>query len=176
MRRFTILSSTLLLLAACDSILGDPPSADSTPPPTVEDPPGFVDTPAELGVDPAMAAKAKVVWETRCASCHGPYGDGGGAAGEGLKTPPQDFHQRRWQAQAADDHIKRVILEGGAAAGLSPDMAAHLDLASQPAVLDQLVLLLRNLPHWRPAPAGSLDADGRPRRATDDVRPLSPSP
>ncbi|HGG56830.1 MAG TPA: c-type cytochrome, partial [Nannocystis exedens] len=148
-------------LGACDD---DPPKTTPSKqsPAPVDDPPGFIDDPAELHVDPTIAAKAKILWETSCAKCHGPYGDGKGPAGEKLDPPPRNFHRRTWQANTADEHIKRVILQGGPATGLSPAMVAHIELQSQPELLDQVVLLLRGFPHWKPAPAGSLDAHGEP--------------
>jgi cytochrome c553 len=156
-----------LSLAACDTVLRDPPpskaktednSARVSPPEiaTVDDPPGFVDDPAELNVDPAIAAKAKALWDTGCASCHGAYGDGTGADGTLLNPAPRDFHQRAWQASAADEHIKKVILKGGGASGLSPAMVANLELQSQPEVLEQVIVLLRGFPHWQPAPPSSV--------------------
>ncbi len=172
-----------LSLSACDD---DPPQTASSKvgPAPVDDPPGFIDDPAELHVDPTIAAKAKILWETRCAQCHGPYGDGKGPASEKLDPPPRNFHRRAWQASTADAHIKRVILQGGPATGLSPSMVAHIELQSQPELLDQVVLLLRGFPHWKPAPAGSLDAHGSPlppaappsAEASSPSQPPAPAP
>jgi len=144
-----------LCMMACDTDPRDPqPSkaiaGDPVPELTIEDPPGFIDDPAELGVDPAVAAKAKVLWDTHCARCHGPSGDGKGSDGEALDPAPRNFHRHAWQASAADEHIKKVILEGGAASGLSPAMAANVDLQGQPELVEQMVLLLRGFPHWKP--------------------------
>lgn len=179
MRRPTLpaLLAATLALAACDD-LSEPakqatPPAKATPPTPTPTPgadadaqedeaPGFVDDPAELGVDPAIAAQAKILWETRCAPCHGPYGDGKGPAGAALDPPPRNFHEGKWQAAAADAHIKKVILEGGPSSGLSPAMTAHLELRDRPELLEQLVIILRGLPHWKPAPEGSLTPEGAP--------------
>ncbi len=181
--RWTTISAVLGLcvglglgLGACDD---DPPQTmPSKGAAAIEDPPGFIDDPAEQHVDPTIAAKAKVLWDTSCARCHGPYGDGKGPAGEKLDPPPRNFHRRAWQASTADAHIKRVILEGGPATGLSPSMVAHIELQSQPELLDQVVLLLRGFPHWKPAPTGSLDAQGtpKPQLAPGPVHTPTPSP
>ncbi|MCA9638142.1 MAG: hypothetical protein KC420_19070, partial [Myxococcales bacterium] len=66
------------------------------------------------------------------------------------------------EAAAADAHIKKVILEGGPSSGLSPAMTAHLELRDRPELLEQLVIILRGLPHWKPAPEGSLTPEGAP--------------
>jgi mono/diheme cytochrome c family protein len=187
MRRATISAALLglgVLAGACDTDLSSrpqrpAPSEPATPaasdaPTSDDDAPGFVDDPAELDVDPAVAAKAKVLWDTRCARCHGPYGDGGGAAGKGLEPPPRNFHEGKWQAEAADAHIKKVILDGGAAAGLSPAMGANVDLRDKPELLEQLVVILRGLPHWRPAPTDSLDPAIDPK-APAPAKPANPT-
>lgn len=161
-------------LGACDD--DHPQTMPSRGAAPVDDPPGFVDDPAEQHVNPTITAKAKVLWDTRCARCHGPYGDGTGPAGEKLDPPPRNFHRRAWQASTADAHIKRVILQGGPATGLSPSMVAHIELQSQPELLAQVVLLLRGFPHWKPAPAGSLDARGTPQPQIAPVHTPAPSP
>ncbi len=180
----TLLLSLSVALAACDTDLRDPPpraakvrGEPAVAPPTAEDPEGFVDDPAELHVDPAIAAKAKVLWDTGCARCHGAYGDGKGSDGQALRPAPRDFHQRAWQTKVADEHIKKVILQGGTAAGLSPAMVANLELQSQPELLEQVIVLLRGFPHWKPPPPDSLDPAGAPRSpATGDRAPEPPPP
>lgn len=180
------MTSTVLLclglgLAACDTDLRDSPRP-STPAKTapeaqtVDDPPGFVDDPQELNVDPALAAKAKALWDTGCARCHGAYGDGKGSDGKTLDPAPRNFHQRAWQANVADEHIKKVILQGGSASGLSPAMVANLELQSQPELLEQVIVLLRGFPHWKPAPAGSIDPGGAPVDPTPSDKAKSPPP
>jgi mono/diheme cytochrome c family protein len=126
-----------------------PAAPQPTPPVAGDDEIGYVDEPGELRVDPTLAAKAKVLWDTRCAACHGQYGAGGPP---GVEPRPRDFHERKWQREAADEHIKKIILEGGLPHGLSPAMGANLDLRGKPELLDQLVVILRGLPHWKPAP------------------------
>ena len=153
----------LVALAACDggdTISQGPKAAGEgeakVAPPTIPGPRPeegeYIDDPAELGADPALAAKAKLIWEGRCAPCHGAYGAGSGPAGAALDPQPRNFHEGKWQRAAADEHIKKVILEGGPAHGLSPAMTAQLDLRGKPELVEQLVVILRGLPHWKPAP------------------------
>jgi mono/diheme cytochrome c family protein len=43
------------------------------------------------GLDAADPNRGKLVYETHCASCHGPGGKGDGEAGKGLNPTPGDF-------------------------------------------------------------------------------------
>lgn len=93
---------------------------------------------------PAAKAAARDLWQTRCVTCHGPQGRGDGPSGRALIQRPRDFHDASFQARATDDHLRRVIVEGGHAVGLSRDMAANPDLESRPAVVDELVQIVRS--------------------------------
>lgn len=89
------------------------------------------------------AGGAAALYLERCSSCHGEAGRGDGLAGRSLDPRPRDFSDSAWQAAVADDRIRLVIRSGGAAAGLSPSMAAHGDLSD--AELDALVAHIRTL-------------------------------
>lgn len=91
----------------------------------------------------ALRAHARGLWRSRCASCHGEAGRGDGPTGRGLDPRPRDFGDAAWQAGADDARLRRVIVEGGAALGLSADMAANLDLAGRPATVGALVEIVR---------------------------------
>lgn len=95
--------------------------------------------------DPAVVAEAKQVWETRCVTCHGPQGLGNGVNAKMLKTKPRSFRDADWQKETTDDRIRLVMIEGGGAAGLSTDMAANLDLKDKPAVVDELLAMVRSM-------------------------------
>jgi mono/diheme cytochrome c family protein len=56
-----------------------------------------------------------------CATCHGATGEGNGPAGSALKPPPRNFVT--WAGNVTDEHIAKVIREGGPAVGLSASMA-----------------------------------------------------
>jgi mono/diheme cytochrome c family protein len=68
----------------------------------------------------AEAGKAK--FQQFCATCHGPAGAGDGPASAALRPPPRHLGDAEWQASVDDEHIKKVITQGGAAVGLSPMM------------------------------------------------------
>jgi mono/diheme cytochrome c family protein len=89
------------------------------------------------------ADEGQALYLERCGTCHGEAGRGDGLAGRGLASAPRDFTSAAWQASVTDERIRLVIRQGGAAAGLSPEMAAHADLSD--AELDALVAHVRSL-------------------------------
>ena len=102
---------------------------------------------------PQVQAAARELWQARCANCHGAAGHGDGPTGRGLAVRPRDFHDAAWQGRVDDTYLRRVIIEGGSAHGLSADMAANVDLANRPAIVSELVRTVRG---FRPeAPAGA---------------------
>jgi len=70
----------------------------------------------------ATANPGKAKYDALCASCHGPEGKGDSAAAQTMNPKPRNFHDKAWQGKVDDAHIKKVIQNGGAAAGLSPMM------------------------------------------------------
>lgn len=64
-------------------------------------------------------------YESLCSRCHGIDGRGQPelASAPGAKPRP-DFTTATWQESVTDDHIKKTIVEGGAALGLSEEMPA----------------------------------------------------
>ena len=112
-------------------------------------------TPPAEPPGPAAKAAARELWTTRCANCHGPDGRGDGPSGRVLLKPPRDFHDATWQAGVTDDHLRRTIVEGGHSVGLSRDMAANADLAHRPAVVDELVQIVRSHRRGPPAPSSA---------------------
>jgi uncharacterized membrane protein len=89
------------------------------------------------------AEEAKDAYASRCASCHGAQGRGDGAAAQALNPKPRNFSDATWQAQTTDAAIAKVIGEGGAAVGKSALMPAQPDLKAKPAVMAELVKLIR---------------------------------
>lgn len=94
--------------------------------------------------DPKVVAEAEQVWTNKCGTCHGPEGRGDGTAGAALDPKPRNFHDRGWQMKVKDDHLKKVIVEGGAAVGLSANMAPNPELADKPEVVAELVKRIRS--------------------------------
>ncbi len=101
---------------------------------------GGSDAPA---ANPKIAAEAKQVWDTRCATCHGTAGNGNGPGAAALAKKPRSFRDPVWQQQTKDDRIKKVIVEGGAAVGLDAAMAPNPDLAAKAEVVAELIKMIR---------------------------------
>jgi cytochrome c553 len=93
----------------------------------------------------AVKAEADTVWQTRCTTCHGATGKGDGAAAAALTPKPRDFSLAAWQAGVTDEHIEKIIAEGGQAVGLSMLMPANPDLVSKPEVIKALRAHVRGL-------------------------------
>ena len=95
-------------------------------------------------VDVKVVAEAQEVWDTRCVTCHGSAGNGNGPGAKALAKKPRSFRDPIWQHQAKDEQIKKVIVEGGAAAGLDGAMAPNPDLAAKPLVVAELLKRIRS--------------------------------
>lgn len=87
--------------------------------------------------------RARQIFSTRCASCHGLDGKGQGPAARMLAPKPRDYSGAEWQASTTDDQIRRIIVKGGPALGKSPAMPESPDLADEPEVVNELVAILR---------------------------------
>ena len=99
--------------------------------------------PAKPAVKLAVGGEAANVYTTRCALCHGEGGQGDGVAAASSPVKPRTFSDAAWQAKVTDDHLKKVIVEGGSSVGLSALMAANADLKDKKEVLDGLVKIIR---------------------------------
>lgn len=97
-------------------------------------------------VTPEARVKARAIFEDRCANCHGERGDGDGPGAKILPVKPRKFTDYGWQNQVTDEHLAKVIVYGGPAVGLSPDMPANADLRRKPSVVAGLVEYIRKLP------------------------------
>ncbi len=93
----------------------------------------------------AASQEADSVWQQRCSTCHGMAGKGDGAAAAALVPKPRDFTSADWQKSVTDDHLQKVILEGGQSVGLSMLMVPNADLAAKPDVVKALVAHVRGL-------------------------------
>lgn len=90
-------------------------------------------------------AEADAIWGDRCARCHGAEGLGDGPGARVLPVKPRILSDSSWQASVSDEHIAKVITDGGQVVGLDANMAANPDLKSKPEVLRALVLKVRSL-------------------------------
>jgi len=127
---FTVILACSLLQAAIAEAQLPPPAAAPTAAPAAA---------------PAGAQEADTIWQQRCSTCHGPNGKGDGPAGSALTPKPRDFTLASWQASVTDEHIEKIIAEGGQSVGLSMLMPANPDLVSKPEVIKALRAHVRGL-------------------------------
>jgi mono/diheme cytochrome c family protein len=106
-------------------------------------------TQAPVAAQPAPAAEAdpkaeaKALFKTRCVVCHGDHGAGDGPGAAAIEPKPRAFADAAWQASVTDEHIEKIILEGGRAVGKSPAMPPNPDLNDKEAVVTELVAMIR---------------------------------
>jgi len=99
-------------------------------PPPPAPPAAAAPAPAPVAPAPAPAApqerdvaKGQASYQQLCASCHGPRGAGDGPAGQALQPKPAHHDDGAYMNALSNEHLFRVIKEGGAAVGKSPFMA-----------------------------------------------------
>lgn len=99
------------------------------------------------GGNAAAAAAGKALFASYgCVACHGEMGKGDGPAAAALTPKPRDYTDPAWQAETNDGHIKKVIMEGGLASGLSALMPPHkVQIGSKTADLNNIVAYIRSL-------------------------------
>lgn len=87
--------------------------------------------------------RARAMFESICATCHGISGQGNGQAASSLPVKPRNYTDAAWQASVTDDQIKQIIIQGGQAMGKSPLMPANPELAKDTEKLDGLLKIIR---------------------------------
>jgi mono/diheme cytochrome c family protein len=145
------LIATIALTAACteekkpEAVTVPAPAPAPTPAPIpAPAPPPAPAAAAPTAINAAAEAEAATIFGTRCAACHGADGKGDGVAAAALNPKPRAYSDKAWQASVDDNHIARVIVEGGAAVGKSPMMAPNPDLKDKPDVVKALVAKIRS--------------------------------
>ena len=122
MRRSLALALVLAVLG-CGS---DEPAPAPAAPPTASAPapaPAPEPAPPPAAVSAADPARGATHYQTLCASCHGPRGAGDGPAGQALDPRPARHDDGAYMNALSNEHLFKVIKEGGAAVGKSPLMA-----------------------------------------------------
>jgi mono/diheme cytochrome c family protein len=122
-RLLSIALAGCLLLVAC----GGEESKSPTPVPSIA-PAASAPTPAPAAAAPTAAvtpdaAKGATLYAANCASCHGPRGEGDGPTAAALVPKPAKHHDGAYMNALTNEHLFKVIKEGGPSAGKSPMMA-----------------------------------------------------
>jgi len=97
------------------------------------------------GIPEAAKQEAKMIYETRCTTCHGPRGAGDGPGSAALTPKPRNFQDKAWQGGINDGQIETIIKGGGLAVGKSPAMPPNPDLDAKPQVVAALREYIRSL-------------------------------
>lgn len=100
------------------------------------------DAPAPYKADVANVEKGKSLYLTTCAPCHGKEGKGDGPAAPNLTPKPRDHSKGDYMSKLADEHIGKVIKQGGGFAGF-PNMPAQPQL--KPEEINALIAFVRTL-------------------------------
>jgi cytochrome c553 len=129
-----------LVLAACGKNNDPPPPSSGVPGAKPESGPhgGGASAGTKTGDE-----RARAMFETICATCHGNTGQGNGPAAESLPTKPRNYTDAAWQASVTDAQIKDIIIHGGQAVGKSPLMPANPELERDTEKLDGLLKIIR---------------------------------
>jgi mono/diheme cytochrome c family protein len=130
------------LLVGCSKSEENKASPTPAPKPTTA-PAATATTADTTGSAGGGSAEAKTIFTTRCATCHGTDGKGKGPASITLNPKPRNYTDVAWQKSVTDDHIREIIVKGGAAVGKSPLMPPNPDLENKPAVVTSLVAMVR---------------------------------
>ena len=132
-RRY-VLAAVLALPVLVPSCGDDKDPEPRSPAPQVEP-----QTPADSTGTGSASRQARAQFKALCVTCHGDKGKGDGAGAAAMDPKPRDFGDPTWQDSVTDEHIRTVILRGGAAVGKSAQMPPQPQLKSKPELLDALV-------------------------------------
>jgi mono/diheme cytochrome c family protein len=83
------------------------------------------------------------LYQTRCAPCHGPDGKAATPTAQALNPKPRDHTDGAYMNQLSNEHLAKVIKNGGPAVGKSPIMPAHTDLSDQQ--IEDVIAFVRTL-------------------------------
>src|SRR5215475_3149469 len=83
------------------------------------------------------------LYQTRCSPCHGPDGKATTPTAQALNPKPRDHTDGAYMNQLSQEHLAKVIKNGGPAVGKSPIMPAHTDLNDQQ--IEYVIAFVRTL-------------------------------
>jgi mono/diheme cytochrome c family protein len=83
------------------------------------------------------------LYQARCSPCHGPDGKAATPTAQALNPKPRDHTDGAYMNQLSNEHIAKVIKNGGPAVGKSPIMPAQTDLNDQQ--IEDVIAFVRTL-------------------------------
>jgi mono/diheme cytochrome c family protein len=83
------------------------------------------------------------LYQTRCLSTHGPDGKAATPTAQALNPKPRDHTDGAYMNQLSNEHLAKVIKNGGPAVGKSPIMPAQTDLNDQQ--IEDVIAFVRTL-------------------------------
>lgn len=128
------------------------PAPAASPPPPAEpesqappsEPPAAEPEVTTIDLAAGDAARGAAVYGESCATCHGPTGDGDGPLSATLDPKPARHSDGAYMNALSDEHLVRVIRDGGPAVGKSALMAPWGGLLSDAQIAD-VVAFLRSI-------------------------------
>jgi mono/diheme cytochrome c family protein len=88
-------------------------------------------------------AAGQQLYQQRCSPCHGPDGKGKTPTAQALTPKPRDHTDGAYMNALSNEHLLKVVKQGGTAVGKSPLMPPQTDLNDQQ--LQELVAFMRSL-------------------------------
>jgi mono/diheme cytochrome c family protein len=73
----------------------------------------------------------KKLYQQRCEACHGPDGKANTPTAQALNPKPRDHTDGAYMNALSNEHLVKVIKQGGTAVGKSPIMPPQADLNDQ---------------------------------------------
>lgn len=94
--------------------------------------------------DPKAAQKAQADYMLHCAPCHGDQGDGKGQLAAALNPAPRDHTDSKLLSASSDEHLIKVVTNGGSSVGLDEGMPPFSTILS-PDEIKGVVAYVRQL-------------------------------
>ena len=121
---------------------------------------------------PVSSSSGRQLYATHCVVCHGEGGRGDGPSAAGFATKPSDLTDGRLMNRLPDEFLVNIILHGGPAEGLSPNMPPFAGYLGEAQARD-IIAHLRSLAQ-PPFTAGSAPPPGDGPRGSAPADPLQP--
>jgi len=83
------------------------------------------------------------LYQVRCSPCHGPDGKAATPTAQALTPKPRDHTDGAYMNQLSNEHLAKVIKNGGPSVGKSQIMPAHPDLNDQQ--IEDVIAFVRTL-------------------------------